>query len=119
MSELRQPEHEHPRTTGRLVVRFGIVCCALAVVGVVALAVVIFFTSAPELPSPAALPSIRAQLYAVSSAGTLTAVAQADLAYTGVPQPGVSEPRCSPHGHWSLNVNPEDAIGSPYPSWPN
>jgi hypothetical protein len=48
-----------------------------------------------------------------------SAAAQTGLAYEDAAHPQARDAGCGKNGRWSLDVNPEDVVGHPYPALPS
>ena len=102
----------------RWLVRLSLGAAVLVVLCIAGLAALVFATSAPEIP-PKVFASPNAQVQARVSAGRDSAAAQSGLAYENAAQPRAREASCGSKGRWSLDVNPEDVVGHPYPALPS
>ncbi len=95
----------------------SIVVGVIIVAAVVALTLLVSATSTPEvIPRTAADPGTTLQTYVAHNPDT--AVTESNLAFARDNRLVAPAASCGTPGHWSLDVNPEDFVGYPYPAAP-
>lgn len=106
------------KTLRRVLVALVTILGVTLVASVVALSLLISATSTPEvIPRTGADPNATLQTYIAHNSDAT--IAKTNLFFAPDRRPPVPTASCTMPGRWSLDVNPEDAVGYPYPMMPS
>jgi hypothetical protein len=99
----------------RWLIRLSIGAAALLVLCIAGLAALIVATSGPQILVASPNDQVQVSISEVPN----SAAAQTGLAYEDAAHPQARDAGCGKNGRWSLDVNPEDVVGHPYPALPS